>query len=175
MASHKSSLDHHHPLSCNPGFRFDQFYLLLTVFFCSGVSSRTRSRSRQADTSTDMSLPDPRPVVAPRRRRQTARQPGPAPPPPQPDQVPCNGNLLLAHYNPNHLRSSPCNQTKFQIICLQAIHQIIRDICIDKKYLTCSICLQNQNHIRARMAKQHNLLVQLTDDILSRKVSNSNI
>ena len=106
MASlHKSSLGHHHhPLSCNPGFRFDQFYLLLTVFFCSDVSSRTRSRSRQADSSTDMSLPDPRPVVAPRRRRQPAWQPGPAPPPPQPDPVPCDGNLLLARYSPNHLR-----------------------------------------------------------------------
>ena len=105
MASlHKSSLGHHHhPLSCNPGFRFDQFYLLLTVFFCSGVSSRTRYRSRQVDSSTDMSLPDPRPVVAPRRRRQPARQPGPAPPqPPQPD--PCDGNLLLAQFTPNHLR-----------------------------------------------------------------------
>ena len=54
-----------------------------------------------------MSLPDPRPVVAPRRRRQPARQLGPAPPPPQtpqPDQVPCDGNLLLARYSPNHLR-----------------------------------------------------------------------
>ena len=121
-------------------FRFDQFYQLNSILLqCSGVSSRTRSRSRQADSSTDMSLPDPRPVVAPSCRRQPARQPSLAPPPPQPDQVPCNGNLLLAHYNPNHLRSSPCNQTKFQIICLQAIHQIIRDICIDKKYMTCSI------------------------------------
>ena len=104
MASlHKSSLGHHHhPLSCNPGFRFDQFYLLLTVFFCSGVSSRTRSRSRQAgDSSTDMSLPDPRPVVAPRRRRQPPQQV----PPPQPEQVPCeNANLLLRRYSPNHLR-----------------------------------------------------------------------
>ena len=65
MASlHKSSLGHHHhPLSWNQGFRFNQFYLLLTVFFCSGVSSRTRSRSRQVDSSTDMSLPDPRPAL----------------------------------------------------------------------------------------------------------------
>ena len=98
MASlHKSSLGHHHhPLSCNPGFRFDQFYLLLTVFFCSDVSSRTRSRSRQADSSTNMSLPDPRPVVAPRRRRQPARQPGPAPPPPQPDLVACIPVIIFA-------------------------------------------------------------------------------
>ena len=129
----------------NSGFDLINFISLI-AFFCSGVSSRTRSRSRQADSSTDMSLPDPRPVVAPSCRRQPARQPSLAPPPPQPpqpDQVPCNGNLLLAHYNPNHLRSSPCNQTKFQIICLQAIHQIIRDICIDKKYMTCSIWLEN--------------------------------
>ena len=140
---HKSSLGHHHhPLSCNPGFRFDQFYLLLTVFFCSDVSSRTRSRSRQADSSTNMSLPDPRPVVAPRRRRQPAWQPGPALHLLNLTLSPAMEIFFLLgivqttfgtwtcldldRYPPSNL----WNQSKSQIICWRAMHQTICDIWI---------------------------------------------
>ena len=110
-------------------------FISLTAFFCSGVSSRTQSRSRQADSSTDMSLPDPRLFVASRRRCQPAQQPSPAPPPPQPpqpDQVPCNGNLILAHYSSNHQCSSPCNQTKIQISWVTNKHERLK-IIKDKK------------------------------------------
>ena len=77
---------------------------ILIPILRSGVSTRSQSclASQLANSSSDMSLPDPRLVVAPHRRRQHTQQV--PPPPPQREQVPCDANLLLRRYSPNHMR-----------------------------------------------------------------------
>ena len=127
---------------------------ILIPILRSGVSTRSQSRlaSQLANSSSDMSLPDPRLVVAPHRRRQHTQQV--PPPPPQREQVPCDANLLLRRYSPNHMRfmedgepvwqPDPIPQpTEHQVPtpCFVATEQITRDLWNRLKYMTSDIII----------------------------------